>query len=370
MASVGGIRLLVVSNSAATRGLWEQAAAGIPGVAALVTAASPSLGLAKVRPVGTDLVVLDLAGATTDLREARAAYDAAYPGIQFLLTGGAAAAASREVIAALRQGVLDFIDTPATELPDGERVRELRGRLVPLVGLCLSRRFARGAAGDTAARGPARIAPGPKRLRTPGGTLPRVEIVLVAVSTGGPEALSQVLPRLPGDLGVPVLVVQHMPETLADALARDLAARGNLPVWVAAPGDEVLPNRIYLAPGGRHLLVERVPGVPGCAARRQLACSDAPPENSVRPAADVLFRSAAAAYDGTVLAVVLTGMGADGLAGLRALKAGHCYCITQTAATCAVYGMPRSVDEAGLADEHAPLSGVSDRIASLVAGRG
>ncbi|MEW6489661.1 MAG: CheB methylesterase domain-containing protein [Thermodesulfobacteriota bacterium] len=372
------LRVLVVSAAAGSRRLWERAVAAVPGAAVVGAVATPRIGLVKAQAAGVDLVILDLDGTDISPSEAMDAWRAAHPAVEFLLTGERRDPAARKVAAALGKGALEFVARPPEEEAEEARVRQLQGRLGPLVGLCRSRRFARqelapagfpepgprfGSAGTAMAEAP----PAPSRL--PGSGLPRVEAVLIAVSTGGPEALGQVLPHLPAELGVPVIVVQHMPEALSASLARDLGSRSGLPVRVPSPGDPVLPGAVYLAPGGRHLLVERATGEPSAPTARRFATSDAPAENSVRPSADPLFRSAASAYDGTVLAVVMTGMGADGLAGVRALKKGHCYCLTQTAETCAVYGMPRCVDDAGLADERVPLGRLAQRIAALVAGR-
>lgn len=372
------VRVLVVSAAAGSRKLWERAAAAVPGTVVVGGVATPRIGLVKVQASGVDLVILDLDGAERPPSEAMDALRAAHPVVEFVLTGESREASVRKAVEALGKGALDFVAKPPEGEAEEARIRELQGRLGPLVGLCLSRRFARGERGPACCPEPgpcfesacaATAEAPPAHSLLPGSGLPRVEAVLIAVSTGGPEALGQVLSRLSAGLGVPVVVVQHMPEALSASLARDLGSRSGLPVRVPSAGDPVLPGTVYLAPGGRHLLVERAPGEPASPAARRFAYSDAPPVNSVRPSADPLFRSAASAYDGTLLAVVMTGMGADGLAGVRALKQGHCYCLTQTAETCAVYGMPRCVDDAGLADERVPLERLAQRIAALVAGR-
>jgi two-component system chemotaxis response regulator CheB len=184
------------------------------------------------------------------------------------------------------------------------------------------------------------------------------------VSTGGPNALAEVIPLLPARLKVPVLLVQHMPPVFTASLADHLAKRSQVTVREAAEGEAIVPGTVYIAPGGRHMVVRRSPaGVP------TVGLNDSPPENSCRPSVDVLFRSVAAHYEGNVLAVVMTGMGNDGREGVRALKRKGAHCITQSAETCVVYGMPLAVDEAGLSDERIPLPRLAERIVQLAGTR-
>jgi len=132
----------------------------------------------------------------------------------------------------------------------------------------------------------------------------------------------------------------------------------------AENGEQVRPGKVYLAPGGRHMVV-RNNGSGVC-----IGINDEPPENSCRPSVDVLFRSVASAYeDKGILAVVMTGMGCDGLNGVRALKRRGCVCLTQTEGTCVVYGMPRSIDEARLSDRSVPLDTIAAEIARIASRR-
>jgi two-component system chemotaxis response regulator CheB len=197
----------------------------------------------------------------------------------------------------------------------------------------------------------------------------KVEVVAIGVSTGGPNALAKLVPKLPGDLGVPVVVVQHMPEDITVSLAASLSKRSTLNVREGADGDELRPNVVYLAPGGNHMVVERDESG-GSLVSRRIRLNNAPPENSCRPSVDVLFRSLVKAYDGDILAVIMTGMGGDGVKGVQTMKQKRCYCLTQTEETCVVYGMPRSIDEANLSDEKVDLEYLAERIVTLVNGTG
>jgi two-component system chemotaxis response regulator CheB len=173
--------------------------------------------------------------------------------------------------------------------------------------------------------------------------------IVIAVSTGGPDALEAVVGGLPAQLPVPVLVVQHMPADFTRMLAERLDRRAELQVVEAQDGDEVLAGRIYIAPGGRHMALASADG------RVVVALHDGPRENSCRPAADVLFRAAADVYRAGVIAVVLTGMGEDGLRGAEAVHVAGGLVIAQSESTSVIASMPRAVAAAGLADAIVPL---------------
>lgn len=183
-----------------------------------------------------------------------------------------------------------------------------------------------------------------------------VEVVLIGVSTGGPNALVELLPMLSGDLRVPILIVQHMPPMFTKLLAERLDARCRLRVREAVVGDRPQPGQVFVAPGDHHMTVER--DLHGMV----LALDQGPPENSCRPAVDVLFRSAAASYGAGCLAVVLTGMGQDGLRGGEAIVAAGGTMLVQDEASSVVWGMPGFVARAGLASEVLPLSQIAGAI--------
>jgi len=186
----------------------------------------------------------------------------------------------------------------------------------------------------------------------------RIALVAIGSSTGGPEALTKVLPLLPGDFPLPILIVQHMPPLFTASLAANLNKRSALTIKEAEDGEPIEVGKVYIAPGGRHMVM-RPPQDGGPAT---IGLNDAPPVKSCRPSVDVLFRSIAAVQGGNVLAVVLTGMGDDGSDGVAALKRKGCYCITQSEKTCVVYGMPRAVDEMNNSDEQVDIENVAARI--------
>jgi two-component system, chemotaxis family, protein-glutamate methylesterase/glutaminase len=201
-------------------------------------------------------------------------------------------------------------------------------------------------------------APARERATAAGRTEPRTSVsaVVLGVSTGGPTALSELIPLIPGNLRVPILAVQHMPPTFTKQLAARLNERCALTVIEAEPGMIPKPGHMYIAPGGMHMVVATTAG------GVSIALDDGPPENSCKPAVDTLFRSAVKAWGGRLLGVILTGMGQDGLAGCRTLREAGGTVIVQDESSSVVWGMPGAVARAGLAAEELPLSEISGAI--------
>jgi two-component system chemotaxis response regulator CheB len=172
----------------------------------------------------------------------------------------------------------------------------------------------------------------------------RIDVIVIGISTGGPQGLKQVIPLLPPNCPVPVLIVLHMPVGYTELYARKLDEMSPLHVTEARHGDEVLPGRVLLAPAGRHLLLRRTGD------RLHVHLDLRPLDTPHRPSVDVLFQSAAEACGARTLGVVMTGMGADGRDGCAWIKARGGRVLTEAEESCVVYGMPRSVVEAGLSD--------------------
>ncbi len=204
--------------------------------------------------------------------------------------------------------------------------------------------------------------PLPRRTIAPRITLPRTtvpaqtEAIVIAASTGGPMALERLVSDLPADLPVPVFVVQHMPPPFPRMLANRLRRSGCLTVSEAGDREPALPGRVYLAPGGHHLTVGGIRSHP------VTFLDTGPPENSCRPAADKLFRTAAALWGPGLLAIVLTGMGRDGLLGCELVRRHGGTVLVQDRETSVVWGMPRHVAEAGLADAEVPIDDLATHV--------
>jgi two-component system chemotaxis response regulator CheB len=192
-----------------------------------------------------------------------------------------------------------------------------------------------------------------------------IEIVAIGVSTGGPQALTEVLPHLPADLGVPVVIVQHMPQTFTGALAASLNDKSAVTVVEGENGQMLEAGVVYIAPGGKQMkIVQQSP--------RQapnLLMTDDPPENYCKPSVDYLFRSVAHLYANRALGVIMTGMGSDGVLGLRLMKQQGAKILAQDAETCVVFGMPMEAIKAGVVDAVVPLGQLATAIVHYIGRR-
>jgi two-component system chemotaxis response regulator CheB len=261
---------------------------------------------------------------------------------------------------ALSAGANDYVTKPANVGSVAQSMESVREQLIPKIKALTGRPVT-----TPAARAAAPVPPPPPAApRTGPGKKPAV--LVIGSSTGGPEALARVLPLLPASLPVPVLLVQHMPPVFTRQFAQRLDRLCPLRVVEASDGSPLVPGVAHLAPGDHHLVVRAAGRTAG--AGFQTGLHQGPPENFCRPAVDPLFRSAVTAFDGAVLAVVLTGMGADGRNGAGEVRAAGGTVIVQDQATSVVWGMPGAVAQAGYADEIVPLDRIADAIARHLSG--
>jgi two-component system chemotaxis response regulator CheB len=252
---------------------------------------------------------------------------------------------------ALALGASDYVLKPSSTDPESA-MAEIRTQLLPRIAALLPQaRESR----ERSTRASDRAARPSGTVTRPAGPPERIDVIAIGVSTGGPTALAQLIPSLPGDLPVPIAIVQHMPPMFTKILAERLDHKSALSVAEASDGDRLRPGHVAIAPGDRHLsVVERD--------RDHLHVYDGPHENSCRPSVDPLFRSVAAAYGPHALGIVMTGMGSDGLRGAEHLAAAGAHLIVQDEATSVVWGMPGFVARAGLADVALPLAGLRGEI--------
>jgi two-component system chemotaxis response regulator CheB len=341
------ISVLVVDDSVVIRRLVTDALQAEPDIRVVGTAPNGKVALAKIQQLAPDIVTLDIEmpemdGLTT-IKEIRKTH-AKLPVIMFSTLSVSGGAATLE---ALSSGASDYVTKPANVGSVRESMASVREQLIPRIR-ALTGRVA--PAAQRAASRPVKVAV------APAGPPKQIDLLAVGCSTGGPEALTNVLTRMPADLPVPVVVVQHMPPVFTRLFAERLDRASKLHVTEAVDGVTLQPGHVYIAPGDRHLEVVRQ----GTLARTRL--HDGPPECFCRPAVDVLFRSVAAAYKGSALGLVLTGMGQDGKRGSESLREAGSRIVVQDEATSVVWGMPGAVAGAGLAEAVLPL----DQIGSAV----
>ena len=342
------LRVLIVDDAVVVRKILTEALGSEPDME-VTTAANGRIALAKIPQYNPDIVTLDMEmpemdGMTT-LRELRKLYPK-LPVIMFSTLTERGAAATLDALAA---GANDYVTKPANVGSVAIAFTRIKDDLVPKIkALCgrnetpvVESRFAR------------TIAPAP--LSTQG-----IGIVAIGVSTGGPNALSAMLPLLPKNLPVPVVIVQHMPTLFTKLLAERLAGQCAMGVKEGATGMSVSPGQIIIAPGGCHMVLTRF------GTNIVVGTNMEPPQNSCRPAVDVLFRSVTSIYGGRTLGVILTGMGSDGLRGCELIRDAGGDVIVQDEATSVVWGMPGYVAKAGLARKVMPLSEIAGEIVRCV----
>ncbi|MHC1744395.1 MAG: chemotaxis response regulator protein-glutamate methylesterase [Syntrophobacteraceae bacterium] len=370
------IRVLVADDSVLFRRVMTDVLQSLPDVEVVGSAPNGKMAVQRVKELKPDLLTLDIEMPEMDgiavldaLRQSKA--DTMVVVVSALTQRG-----GRLTMKALEKGALDFITKPDATGAEESRAAIAR-ELAPRIKALAHRRTIRSilkatpqAASSTyprptapsASSGADETAPGAEgRVRATPLTKP--EMVLIGVSTGGPNALAQVLPAIPATLGVPVLVVQHMPPVFTQSLAESLSTKCGLKVREASHQEKLEPNTVYIAPGGKQMRVAVAPG-----GVKLIEITDDPPENNCKPAVDYLFRSVANRFPGRAMAVILTGMGSDGTLGLRLLKRNGCYAIAQDESSCVVFGMPKAAIDAGVVDAVLPLESIAARIVSSVRG--
>jgi two-component system, chemotaxis family, protein-glutamate methylesterase/glutaminase len=354
------ISTLIVDDTVTYRKILSDAVAGFPELEIAGTAPSGSIALKKMAQNPVQLVFLDVFMPDLDGIQTLERIRSEFPSVSVVMISGISTKSAESTIRALEMGAVDFI-----RKPDGpnaeENFSQLKNDIRAVLRLVQLKLAARGTAGilSPAMPKPGTMAPEPPR--TSAAIPASFGIIAIGVSTGGPEALNKIIPQLPGDLGVPIVLVQHMPPVFTKSLADSLAKKSKLRVVEAEDGVRLEPNVAYIAPGGRHMVVRKADGT------LEIGLNDEPAENSCRPSVDVLFRSVASVCgDKGILACILTGMGSDGLNGVRAMKRKGCYCLSQSAGTCVVYGMPRAIDEAGLSDKSVPVEEIAGEITRLI----
>jgi two-component system chemotaxis response regulator CheB len=343
------IRVLVVDDSVVMRRLLSEVISADPELEVAGYAANGEIALALLDQVAPDIVTLDvempvLNGLAT-LKAMRASHRMR-PVIMFstLTERGA-----EVTIESLALGASDYVAKPASGGDYNTARERIREALLPRIkALC-------GKAHSDSTPSPL-SALSTERIRHSG----RIEVVAIGSSTGGPNALAQLLPVIPASFPIPVLVVQHMPPTFTRFLAQRLSTLCPLPVKEGENGAILRSGQIWVAPGGCHLTVLRE----GEQVKLQITLE--PPENSCRPSADVLFRSVAQAFSSHALAVMLTGMGQDGLRGCELLSSLGAEIVAQDESSSVVWGMPGFVAKAGLADAVLPLSAIGAHIVERV----
>jgi len=401
------VRILVVDDSVVIRKLLTTTLGEIPGLEVVATAALGKIALAKIPQCNPDVVILDVEMPEMDGIETLRRIRKDAPRLPVIMFSTRTERGAAATIEALTSGASDYVAKPSNSGNVMVAMARVREEMVPKIfALAAGSRPALGRpatsplpvnpsittsiaikhlAAATAPRpgapprvnttvllpivaaepapranrttaNPVLVTEGPIRLRQVAGRRPPVDIVAIGASTGGPNALAVMLDQLPAEFPVPIVIVQHMLASFTRHFAQRLASQCKIKIVEASAGDVLVPGCAYIARGDHHLVVERRAG------RASLAMNQDPLENFCRPAVDVLFRSVASSYGGGTLAVVLTGMGHDGLAGCGAICEAGGDVIVQDEATSVVWGMPGFVARAGLASDVLALDQVGREV--------
>ena len=343
------IRVLVVDDSVVVRRMVSEVLARDSAIAVVGSAANGKIALSKIPQVNPDIVTLDMEMPEMDGLQTLAAIRVTWPKLPVIMFSTLTRRGATATLDALALGASDYVTKPQKLDSSLAVLQHLQRELLPRIkALCprgsLLASIAR-AAGPVAALG----------LRPPSKV---VEVLAIGVSTGGPNALAEMIPRIPADFPVPIVIVQHMPPTFTRLLAERLTAHSSIKVYEATDGMPLEPGVALIAPGDYHMVVRREVRSGGMKA----LLNQDPQENSCRPAVDVLFRSVAEVYGGATLAVIMTGMGQDGLHGCQRIRDSGGQILVQDEATSVVWGMPGFVVNAGLADAVLPIQEIGPAI--------
>jgi two-component system chemotaxis response regulator CheB len=350
------IRVMVVDDSVVIRRLVTQALEQDPMLEVVGTASNGAIGLQRIPQLNPDVLTLDIEMPDMDGLEMLRRIRSDYPHLRVIMFSTLTERGAAKTLEALTLGADDYVAKVSNEGSLDRSMHRLRDEMIPKIKqfFCLpieSRLVARPEAGNISAMPP--FWPGVPVSRS---SNVRPKVVVIGVSTGGPTALGTILPLLPADFLLPILVVQHMPPLFTRLLAERLNSTCRLPVKEAAQGVPVEAGQILIAPGDFHMKVDASAG------SVRVLLDQSVRQNSCRPAVDALFASTGDVYGGAVLAVVLTGMGQDGLRGAGILKAHGATVLAQDEPSSVVWGMPGAIVNAGLADRVLPLDEVVPEI--------
>jgi two-component system chemotaxis response regulator CheB len=353
---MGAIRVLVVDDSAVIRKVLGDLLGQDPAIEVVGSAPNGKVALEKLSSLNPDIITLDIEMPEMNgldvVREIRQRGNQ----VPIIMCSSLTADGASHTLDALALGASDYVTKPSSH---GVNTRDVVGDDLLRKIKALAKQE-RNASGSSSVRTSSLVRSDIPREAKPDKMLSEVGIVAFGVSTGGPNALMELLPQFSATFPVPIVIVQHMPPLFTKMLALRLCEVSKLPVSEAQHSQEVLPGQVYLAPGGFHMEIKRLLG------RTVVALNDGPAENSCRPAVDVLFRSVAKTYGDKSLGVILTGMGQDGLNGAKEIKRVGGSLIIQDKESSAVWGMPGSIIDAGLEPYVSPLNGIAQEIERLV----
>ncbi|MCP4023922.1 MAG: chemotaxis response regulator protein-glutamate methylesterase [Desulfobacteraceae bacterium] len=359
------IKALVVDDTIIYRKIVGDVLKEIPGVEVVGTANNGKIALSKIKTLKPDLISLDIEMPEMNGIEVLKALQEEPDSPTVVMLSTLTHKGSEMTIKALELGAFDFVPKP-DEGKMADNLLKVKDAIVPIIEALKRQRETRlRIRGKIASKSsPARPVVRKPPIKVPDTPIrkSKSEIIGIGISTGGPNALTKMIPMLPSSIKAPILIVQHMPPMFTASLANSLNSKTQLEVKEAEDGDVILPGKILIAPGGKQMKI--IAGADGIT--RKIKITDDPPENSCKPSVDYLFRSIAQHYVGRSTGVIMTGMGSDGTKGLMDMKNTGGTIIAQNEETCTVFGMPKEPIETGIVDIVAPLEQIAEKIIKTI----
>jgi two-component system chemotaxis response regulator CheB len=359
------IRVLVVDDAVVVRKIVTDTLSGDPDIEVAATAANGKIALQKIPQINPDILTLDIEMPEMDGLETLAEARKLYPTLPIIMFSTLTERGGAKTLEALALGATDYVTKPANVGSVSVAMQRIRDELIPKIKTFCAKKAGLQTSSVIVPKPAAKVAtPIVKPSFAKTSPNQKFDILAIGVSTGGPNALAELFPTLPGDLPVPIVLVQHMPPFFTKLLAERLTSKSPLEIQEGKTGEKLEPGKAWIAPGDYHMVLEKKgTGV-------YLQTNQGPQENSCRPAVDPLFRSVVEIYGAKTLSVILTGMGQDGLRGCEQVKQAGGQVIVQDEQSSVVWGMPGFVARAGLADEILPLKDIGQKIiAKLKVGR-
>lgn len=348
------LRVLIVDDSAVIRRLLSESLSTDPEIEVVGVAANGKIALAKIPQLKPDLLTLDIEMPEMDGLETLTEVRKLYPKLPVIMFSTLTERGAQTTLEALSRGATDYVTKPSNVGSVGAAIQSVQSELIPKIKV-----FCKRSSPITLSSQKPSLPPKPT-VSGPVIRPQRIDAVVIGTSTGGPNALAAVLPTIPADFPVPILIVQHMPPVFTARLAERLNQICAIDVYEANDKMIVSPGKAYVARGDFHMTIRRQ------GTSSLLSLNQDAPECSCRPAVDVLFRSASQVYGANLLSVVLTGMGQDGMKGCELIRKAGGYVIAQDEPTSVVWGMPGAVTRAGLAHQILPLEKIGTEISVSV----
>jgi len=359
------LRALVIDDTIVYRKIVGDVLKEIPGVEVIGTANNGKIALSKIASLKPDFITLDIEMPEVNGIEVLKALKNQPHSPVVIMLSTLTQHGSEMTIKALELGAFDFVAKP-DQGKMAENMQKVRDAIFPIINTLKRQKQTKlkiyekihvktGSPRDVVNKLP--TPPIPRSM-----IRSKSEIIGIGISTGGPNALTKMIPMLPANLKAPVLIVQHMPPLFTASLANSLNNKSPLEIKEAENGDIIEAGKIFIAPGGKQMKI--IAGADGIS--RKIKITDDPPENSCKPSVDYLFRSIAQHYVGRSTGVIMTGMGSDGSKGLVQMKNNGSIIIAQNEETCTVYGMPKEPIESGIADIVVPLDKIAEEIVKTV----